>query len=76
MTNFEILSDMRAQGVLNELIKRGIVPISYLDFMSLYETFSGLDEGLGLMERYRETAAIHLVHINTVIRTVKIMESA
>ena len=75
VNTYEVLCELKESGVLHELLKKGIVAITYLDFMSIYETFNKfMDTGIGKMESYHMTGIEHNVHYRSVMYAIKKME--
>ena len=75
-TTFDVLQDMESRGVLNVLVKKGVVAIDWLDHLRIYKTFKQqLDQSGKIMESYHAAATIHSVHFKTVIYIRAKMES-
>ncbi len=75
-STYEVIEDLESRGKLNQLIRKGIVAVDWIDHLNIYRTYKKyLEEGNKVMESYKITATIHCVHPNTVYGIRKKMES-
>ncbi len=75
-STFEVIQQLENDGKLNQLVRKGVIAIDWIDHLKIYRDFKKyLDQGNGVMESYKIAATINSVHYNTVIYIRKKMES-
>ena len=62
-------------NLLDALVKKGVVPITYLDYKKIYENYQKQRENHPKMQAYENTAIECYVSVTTVREVVKRMES-
>lgn len=73
--NYYLLKTMDESGLLMHFVKRGIIPITYLDYKTIYERYLDFREEYAITESYHSTAVVCNVSYGTVRKVVKLMRS-
>lgn len=67
-STFDVVQELENDGTLNQLVKKGVVAVEWLDHLKIYRDFKKyLNDGNGVMESYKIAATINSVHFKTVI---------
>tara|TARA_R110002167_G_scaffold81296_2_gene222674 strand:+ start:10827 stop:11057 length:231 start_codon:yes stop_codon:yes gene_type:complete len=75
VNTFEILNSLDDAEILPMLVRKGIVPITFLDYRNIYEKYLEYRKKNGKMQSYESTATDCNVSEVTVRIVVKRMES-
>lgn len=75
VSTYDILAALHNEGALMLLVNKGIVPITFLDYKSIYECYLKHRESKGKMQSYEHTSVDMGVCSRTVSFVVKEMES-
>ena len=75
VNTYEIITIANESGLLNLLVQKGIVPITFMDYKSIYDSYMVHRKSKGKMQSYEDCAFDCSVSEKTVRLVVKKMES-
>jgi hypothetical protein len=73
-TTATLLADMKDSGLLPKLVKRGVISISFIDYMAIYNSYLDYRKKSQKMDSYTFAAEKHFVSVATVRNIVRTME--